>query len=134
RQDILATLNVRRRMDKLNEVIARELESLKIREKLRTEVQTKISESQKELVLREQLKAIRKELGEERGEENQLLELRRKIEDGDLPEEARKEGLRELDRLQDMQTGAPEYSMVRNYVEWIAELPWNTRTAKPIDL
>jgi ATP-dependent Lon protease len=134
RQDILATLNVRRRIDKLNEVIARELENLKIREKLRVEVQTKIGESQKEIVLREQLKAIRKELGEERGEEQQLAELRSKIEEGGLPDEARKEGLRELDRLADMQPGAPEYSMLRNYVEWIAELPWSRTTAKPIDL
>jgi len=134
RQDILATLNVRRRIDKLNEVIARELENLKIREKLRVEVQSKISESQKEIVLREQLKAIRKELGDERGEEQQLTELRSKIEGGGLPDEARKEGVRELDRLQDMSPGAPEYSMVRNYVEWLAELPWSRTTAKPIDL
>ncbi len=132
RQDILATLNVRRRIDKLNEVIARELEQLKIREKLRAEVQTKIGESQKEIVLREQLKAIRKELGEEKGDE--ITELRSKIADGGLPEEARKEGIRELDRLADMAPGAPEYSMVHNYVEWLAELPWQRTTAKPIDL
>jgi ATP-dependent Lon protease len=134
RQDILATLDVRRRMDKLNEVIAREVESLKIREKLRAEVQTKIGDSQKEIVLREQMKAIRKELGEERGEEQQIAELRSKIEEHDMPDEARKEGLRELDRLSDMQAGAPEYSMVRTYVEWIADLPWNVTTAKPVDL
>jgi len=134
RQDILATLDVRRRIDKLNEVIARELENLKLREKLRIEVQSKIGESQREIVLREQLKAIRKELGQERGEEQQLAELRSKIEDGGLPDEARKEGVRELDRLSDMQPGAPEYSMVRNYIEWLAELPWSRTTAKPIDL
>jgi ATP-dependent Lon protease len=121
-------------MDKLNEVIAREVEALKIRERLRVEVASKIADSQKEIVLREQLKAIRKELGEERGEEAQILELRRKIEDGGLPDEARKEGLRELDRLADMPPGAPEYSMVRTYVEWLAELPWRRSTARPIDL
>jgi len=134
RQDILATLNVRRRIDKLNEVIARELENLRIREKLRVAVQTKIGETQKEIVLREQLKAIRKELGEEHGEEQQIAELRTKITDGGLPDEARKEGVRELDRLSDMAPGAPEYSMVRNYVEWLAELPWQRTTATPIDL
>jgi len=134
RQDVLATLNVRRRMDKLNEVIAREVEALKIREKLRSEVQTKIGDSQKEIVLREQLKVIRKELGEERGEESQLVELRGKIEHGGLPEEALREALREIDRLQDMPAGSPEYSMVRNYCEWMAELPWSKTTATPIDL
>ncbi len=134
RQDILATLNVRRRMDKLNEVIAREVEALKIREKLRAEVQTKIADSQKEIVLREQLKAIRKELGEEKGEESQIAELRSKIEKGGLPAEALKEAIREIDRLQDMPPGSPEYSMVRNYCEWMAELPWSTTTATPIDL
>jgi ATP-dependent Lon protease len=134
RQDILATLNVRRRMDKLNEVIAREVEALKIREKLRVEVQSKIADSQKEIVLREQLKVIRKELGEEKGEEHQISELRGKIEKGGLPAEALKEALRELDRLQDMPAGSPEYSMVRNYCEWMAELPWNVTTATPVDL
>ncbi len=134
RQEILATLDVRSRMDKLNEVIAREVESLKIREKLRAEVQTKIGESQKEIVLREQLKAIRTELGEEKGEEVQIAELRSRIEDQDMPDEARKEGLRELSRLHDMSPGAPEYSMVRTYVEWIADLPWNKTTAKPVDI
>ena len=134
RQDILATLNVRRRMDKLNEIIAREVENLKLREKLRAEVQSKITESQKEIVLREQLRAIKKELGEEKGEESQLVELRGKIEEGGLPEEALKETTRELDRLQDMPPGSPEYSMVRNYCEWMAELPWSKTTATPIDL
>jgi len=134
RQDILATLNVRRRMDKLNEVIARELEGLKVREKLRNEVQSKIADSQKELVLREQLKAIRKELGEEKGEEHQIAELRSKLKQGGLPSEAFDEANRELDRLQDMPPGSPEYSMVRNYVEWMAELPWSKTTATPIDL
>ncbi|HEY5922355.1 MAG TPA: endopeptidase La [Kofleriaceae bacterium] len=134
RQDILATLNVRRRMDKLLEVIAREIEALKIREKLRVEVQSKIADSQKEIVLREQLKAIRKELGEERGEEHHIAELRSKIEEGLLPSEALKEATRELDRLQDMPAGSPEYSMVRNYCEWMAELPWSKTTATSIDL
>src|SRR5690606_12562703 len=134
RQDILATLNVRRRMDKLNEVIAREVEALKIRERLRVEVQSKIADSQKEIVLREQLKAIRKELGEERGEEHQIAELRAKIERGGLPEEALKEATRELDRLEDMPAGSPEYSIVRNYCEWMAELPWSVTTATPIEI
>jgi ATP-dependent Lon protease len=134
RQDLLATLSVRRRMDKLTEVIARELESLRIREKLRADVAEKISSSQREVVLREQLRAIRKELGEERGEEQQIAELREKIEGGNLPDEARKEAIREADRLTDMPPGSPEHSMVRTYLEWLAELPWNHATATQVDL
>ncbi|NVB83813.1 MAG: endopeptidase La, partial [Kofleriaceae bacterium] len=134
RQDILATLNVRRRMDKLLEVIARELQTLKLREKLRNEVQTKIADGQRELVLREQLKAIKKELGEDSSEDRQVIELRGKIERGELPDEARREATRELDRLGEMPPGAPEHSMIRGYVEWLAELPWNKTTAGEIDL
>jgi ATP-dependent Lon protease len=134
RQDILATLNVRRRMDKLHELLLHELESLKLRDQLRHEVQDKIQSAQKELFLREQLKAIRRELGEESGGDRELTELRGKIEDGGLPADARTEGLRELDRLAEMPAGSPETSMVRSYVEWIAELPWRRTTATEIDL
>ena len=134
RQDLLATLDVRRRMDKLLEVIARELESLRIRERIRVEVQEKIAGTQREILLREQLSAIRKELGEERGEEQQTAELRDKLERAGLPAEARDEASRELDRLRDMPLGSPEHSMVRTYLDWLAELPWDRTTAKPIDL
>jgi len=134
RQDLLATLDVRRRMDKLTEVVARELESLRLREKLRTDVQEKIADTQREMVLREQLKAIRKELGEERGEEARVTELRDKLEHADMPPEARTEAVREADRLADMPAGSPEHSMVRTYLEWLADLPWNRTTAVPVDL
>jgi ATP-dependent Lon protease len=134
RQELLSTLSVRRRMDKLIEVIARELESLRLREKLRADVHDKIVSSQREVVLREQLKAIRQELGEERGDDQRLAELRDKIDRGELPAEARKEAQRELERLAEMPPGSPEQSMVRTYVEWLAELPWNVQTASTVDL
>ncbi|MGE5186483.1 MAG: endopeptidase La [Acidobacteriota bacterium] len=134
RQDLLATLDVRRRLDKLIEVIARELESLRIRERLRSEVHDKIAGSQRELVLREQLKAIRKELGDEKGEEQQIAELRDKLDHAGLPPEAHAEALREADRLHDMPPGSPEHAMVRTYLEWLAALPWSYQTATPIDL
>jgi ATP-dependent Lon protease len=134
RQDILATLNVRRRMDKLHELILHELESVKLRDQLRHEVADKIQSAQKELFLREQLKAIKKELGEESSADRQIVELRTKIEEGGLPDDARIEGSRELDRLAEMPPGSPEGSMVRSYVEWIAELPWRKCTATEIDL
>jgi ATP-dependent Lon protease len=134
RQDLLATLDVRRRLDKLSEVLARELESLRLRDRLRHEVQEKIAGSQRELVLREQLKAIRKELGEEHGEEQQLLELREKLEQAGMPAEAHTEALREIERLHDIPSGSPEYSTVRTYLEWMAAMPWSRTTATRVDL
>ena len=134
RQDLLATLDVRRRLDKLIEVIARELESLRIRERLRSEVHEKIAGTQREIVLREQLKAIKKELGDEKGEEQQLVELREKLDQSGLPPEAHAEAMREVERLHDMPPGSPEHAMVRTYLEWLAALPWSFQTATPIDL
>ncbi|MDB4952539.1 MAG: ATP-dependent protease La [Myxococcales bacterium] len=133
RQDILATLNVRRRMDKLAELIAREVESLRIRERLRSEVQDRIAGSQRESILREQLKVIRKELGEQTTEDR-ASELRTKLDRAEMPAEARAEAMRELERLDDMPPGSPEHSMVRTYLEWLAEMPWNRTTAAPVDL
>jgi ATP-dependent Lon protease len=134
RQDLLATVDVRRRLEKLSEVLARELESLRIRERLRTEVHDKIAGAQRELVLREQLKAIHRELGDEKGEEQQIAELREKLEQAGLPPEASTEAMREVDRLRDMPVGSPEHAMVRTYLEWIAALPWSYATATPVDL
>jgi len=134
RQDVLATLDVRRRIEKLNELLARELESLQLRDRLRTEVQDKIAESQRELVLREQLAAIRRELGEDQGAEQQHNELRERLERAALPEEGRVEVERELDRLRDIPTGSPEHSMVRTYLEWMADLPWGLATAGRLEL
>ncbi|HTL37902.1 MAG TPA: endopeptidase La [Kofleriaceae bacterium] len=134
RQDILATLDVRRRMDKLTEVVARELQSLRLREKLKAEVQTKIGDSQKEIVLREQLKAIKKELGDEHGEDRHVTQLKSRLHRGELPEEAMREAERELERLDDMSPASPEHSMIKTYIEWLAELPWVETTAKEIDL
>ncbi|HSD88859.1 MAG TPA: LON peptidase substrate-binding domain-containing protein, partial [Kofleriaceae bacterium] len=134
RQDILATLDVRRRMDKLMEVVTRELETMKLREKLKAEVQSKIGESQKEIVLREQLRVIKKELGEEHGDDRHVVQLRSKLHRGELPEEAMREAERELDRIEEMSPASPEYSMVRSYIEWMAELPWVNTTAREIDL
>jgi ATP-dependent Lon protease len=134
RQDILATLDVRRRMDKLFEVVSREVESLKLRDKLKHDVHAKIAESQKEIVLREQLKQIKKELGDEGSNDRHVALLKKKLHRGELPPEAVHEAERELERLEEMSPASPEYSMVRSYIEWLAELPWVETTGKEIDL
>lgn len=134
RQDILATLDVRRRMDKLFEVVSREVQSLKLRDKLKHDVQAKIADSQKEIVLREQLKQIKKELGDESSGDRHVAALKKKLHRGELPPEAVHEAERELERLEEMSPASPEYSMIRSYIEWLAELPWVATTGKEIDL
>jgi ATP-dependent Lon protease len=135
RQDVLATLNVHRRMEKLAEILARELESMRLRDKLRTDLQQKIVVTQRDAILREQLDAIRKELGEGGGGgDRQVHELRGKLERTDMPPEVKKEAERELERLEEMMPGMPEQGVVRNYLEWLVEMPWTRTTGKEIDL
>jgi ATP-dependent Lon protease len=134
RQALLATLDVRRRMERLTEILVRERESLRVGERIRSQVQQKIAGTQREYVLREQLKAIRQELGDEKGEEQELDELRGRIDEAGLPEEPRREAERELRRLQHMPPGSPEYSVIRTYLDWLGNLPWNKTSATVADL
>jgi ATP-dependent Lon protease len=134
RQALLATLDVRRRMERLVEILLRERESLRVGERIRNQVQEKIAGTQREYVLREQLKAIRQELGDEKGEEQELDELRGRIDEADLPDEARTEAERELRRLQHIPPGSPEHSVIRTYLDWVATLPWNRTSATVADL
>jgi len=134
RQALLASLDVRRRMERLVEILVRERESLLVGERIRDQVAQKIAGTQREYILREQLKAIRQELGDEQGEEEELDELRGRIDDTDLPDEARVEAERELRRLQHIPPGSPEHSMVRTYLDWLAALPWNRTGATVADL
>jgi ATP-dependent Lon protease len=134
RQALLATLDVRRRMERLTEILVRERESMRVGERIRRQVQQKIAGTQREYVLREQLKAIRQELGDEKAEEQELDELRGRIDEAGLPAEARTEAERELRRLQHMPPGSPEYSVIRNYLDWLGNLPWNKTSATVADL
>jgi len=134
RQALLATLDVRRRMERLTEILMRERESLRVGERIRDQVQQKIAGNQREYVLREQIKAIRHELGEEKGEEQELEEMRERLEEAGLPEEASAEAERELRRLEHMPTGSPEYSVIRTYLDWLTQLPWNRTSATEVDL
>jgi ATP-dependent Lon protease len=134
RQALLASLDVRRRMERLVEILIRERESLLVGERIRDQVAQKIAGTQREFILREQLKTIRQELGDEQGEEQELDELRGRIDESDLPDEARAEAERELRRLQHIPPGSPEHSMVRTYLDWLAALPWNRTSATVADL
>ena len=134
RQDVLETLDVRARMAHLNRVLVKEIEVLELGSKIQSEVQSEMGRNQREYLLREQLKAIRKELGEDDDQAREIEELRRKIEAAGMPEASLKEALREVDRLSRMPAAAAEYTVSRTYVDWLIALPWNRRTEEKIDL
>ena len=134
KQEVLETLDVRSRMDRLNRILVKELEVLELGSKIQSEVQSEMGKSQREYLLREQLKAIRKELGEGDEQAKEIEELRQKIEAAGMPEASLKEALRELDRLSRMPVAAAEYTVSRTYIDWLIALPWNRRTEERIDL
>jgi ATP-dependent Lon protease len=134
KQDVLATLDVRARMDNLNRILIKELEVLELGSKIQSQVQSEVGRNQREYFLREQLKAIQKELGEGDDQTKEIEELRQKIDAAGMPDQVRKEALRELDRLSKMPAAAAEYTVSRTYLDWLVALPWAKRTEEIIDL
>ena len=134
KQEVLQALNVRGRMDHLNRVLIKELEVLELGSKIQSQVQSEVGKGQREYLLREQLKAIQRELGESDEQAKEIEELREKIEAIGMPETVQKEALRELDRLSRMPVAAAEYTVSRTYVDWLVALPWAKRTEEVIDL
>ena len=134
KQEVLGTLDVRKRMEHLNRTLIKELEVLELGSKIQSEVQSEVGKSQREYLLREQLKAIQKELGEGGDQTREIEELREKIEAVGMPESVEKEALRELDRLSRMPVAAAEYTVSRTYLDWLVVLPWNVRTDEVIEL
>jgi ATP-dependent Lon protease len=134
KQDVLATLDIRARMDSLNRLLIKELEVLELGSKIQSQVQSEVGKNQREYFLREQLKAIQKELGEGDEQAKEIEELRAKIEGIGMPEPVKKEALRELDRLSKMPVAAAEYTVSRTYLDWVVALPWSKRTEDSIDL
>ena len=134
KQEVLQALNVRGRMDHLNRVLIKELEVLELGSKIQSQVQSEVGKGQREYLLREQLKAIQRELGESDEQAKEMEELREKIEAVGMPEMVQKEALRELDRLSRMPVAAAEYTVSRTYVDWLVALPWAKRTEEVIDL
>jgi len=134
RQEVLETLDVRARMDTLNRVLIKELEVLELGSKIQSQVQSEVGKNQREYFLREQLKAIQKELGEGDDQTKDVEELKEKLEAAGLPEAVMKEATRELDRLAKMPAAAAEYTVSRTYLDWIAMLPWQKRSEEKIDL
>ncbi|HEY3159587.1 MAG TPA: endopeptidase La [Vicinamibacterales bacterium] len=134
KQEVLETRDVRARLDTLNRVLIKELEVLELGSKIQSQVQSEVGKNQREYFLREQLKAIQKELGEGDDQTREIEELREKIEAAGMPEGVQKEALRELDRLSKMPAAAAEFTVSRTYLDWIVALPWQKRTDEIIDL
>ena len=134
KQELLETYNVRERLQKLAGLLAKEAEVLELGSKIQSEVQSEVSKSQREYYLREQLKAIQKELGESDERTQELETLRQKIEAAGMSEEARTEALRELDRLAKMPPAAAEYTVARTYIDWLVAMPWKQETTDDADL
>jgi ATP-dependent Lon protease len=134
KQELLETVDVRERMDKLNRILTKELEVLELGSKIQSQVQSEVGKNQREYFLREQMKAIQRELGEGDDQAKELDELRQKIEAAGMPDDVKKEALRELDRLSKMPAAAAEYTVARTYIDWLVALPWAKRTDEVIDL
>ena len=134
KQEVLETLDVRARMDALNRILIKELEVLELGSKIQSQVQSEVGKNQREYFLREQLKAIQKELGEGDDQTKEIEELQQKIDASGMPDAVRKEAQRELDRLAKMPVAAAEYTVSRTYLDWLVTLPWQKRTDEVIDL
>jgi len=134
KQDILETFDLVRRLDKVIALLAARVEVLRLSKEIGDKTRAQFDERQREHVLREQLRQIQKELGEEEGQAADVEELKKAIEEAGMPAEVLKHAEKELKRLQRMGEGSGEYSMVRTYLEWLTELPWKPAPPQPIDL
>ncbi len=134
KQELLETPDVTARLERINKHLAKELEVQQLRNKIQTEVQDSVQQSQRDYYLREQLKAIQKELGDLDDTQKDIAELRAKIESAGMPEEVQKDALKELGRLSRMNPAAADYSLTRNYVEWLAVLPWSKTSSGEVDI
>jgi ATP-dependent Lon protease len=134
KQETLETSDVRVRLGKINQHLAKELEVQQLRNKIQSEVQDRVQQTQREYYLREQMKAIQKELGEQDEGQRDTEELKQKIESAGMPDEVKKEALKELGRLTRMSPMAADYSVTRNYIEWLAVLPWAKTSGGEIEI
>jgi ATP-dependent Lon protease len=134
KQEVLETGDVRQRLEKINQHLAKELEVQQLRNKIQSEVQDRVQQTQREYYLREQMKAIQKELGEQDETTRDTEDLKQKIEQSGMPDDVKKEAMKELGRLSKMSPMAADYGVTRNYVEWLAVLPWAKSSGGEVDI
>ena len=133
-QDLLAANDVRGRLEKLIVILGREIELLELGHKIQSQVQTELNKNQREYYLRQQLKAIQKELGEGDARSSEIEDLEKKVEAANMPEDARKAADKELDRLKMIPPESAEHTVVRTYLDWLVSLPWATTTDDNLDI
>jgi len=133
-QRLLELQSTREKLHLLLALLTKELEVAELGRKIQTAAQSEVEKAQREYFLREQMKAIQRELGEASEQQMEVEEFRRKIEELGMPEEAEKEARRELDRLVKLPTAAAEYSVIRTYLDWLTNLPWNVETEDNLDI
>jgi ATP-dependent Lon protease len=134
KQELLEEVDVTKRLRRLSEILARELEVVRLGAKIQSDVESEIGKGQREYFLREQLKAIQQELGEGDEQQAEIQELRERIEAAGLPEEAGKAAERELGRLEKLPPAAAEYGVIRTYLEWLVDLPWSKETEDNLEI
>jgi ATP-dependent Lon protease len=133
-QEVLELLDPIQRLKAINEILGKEVQVLTMQAKIQSQAKEEMSRSQREYFLREQMRAIRSELGEVDERAKEFKELRQKIRKAKMPREVEKEAFREMDRLEQMHPDAAEASMVRTYLDWLAEMPWSKSTVDNLDL
>jgi len=134
RQALLEERNTQKRLRKLIMLITKELEVVELGHKIQSDIQREMEKNQREFYLRQQLRAIQEELGESDPQQAETNELRRKIDEAQMPEDVKKAADRELDRLSKVPTASPEYSVIRTYLDWLVQLPWGVSTSDQIDI
>ncbi|MEM6732444.1 MAG: LON peptidase substrate-binding domain-containing protein, partial [Myxococcota bacterium] len=132
--ELLETIEPKDRIRKVLRLLTRQLEILKMRERINSQIKEEMGKNQREYVLRQQLKAIKEELGEEDGDAGDLDIVEERITKADLPKEADKVARKQLKRLRSMQVGSAEYTVVRTYIDWILDIPWSKRTTDNLDI
>jgi ATP-dependent Lon protease len=134
KQELLEELDVAKRLRRLSEILTRELEVVRLGTKIQSQVESEIDKGQREYFLRQQMKAIQDELGEGDDQQAEISDLRERIEDANLPEEARKAADREVSRLEKLPPIAAEYGVIRTYLEWLVDLPWGKETEDNLEI
>ena len=134
RQELLETTDVELRLKLVSNFLARQIEILELKGKIQSEVKSEMDKTQREYILREQLKAIQRELGEDDPQQAEINELRDKVESSGMPEEVRARAIKEIDRMSRIPSASPEVGVIRTYVDWLVSLPWNTSTEDRLNI
>jgi ATP-dependent Lon protease len=134
RQELLETLDVIERLKLVSAFLARQVEILELKGRIQSEVKSELDKTQREYILREQLKAIQRELGEDDPQQAEVNELREKVESSGMPDDVKARALKEVDRMSRIPTASPEVGVIRTYVDWLVSLPWDTTTEDNLDI